>query len=441
MINEYLLDIVLFVNNVVGIFVAVRFLNQLLTKKNINKVITKSGLTMILIISTLINISFEEFIVNLLIGVLLYYSIGELFYEGKKHIKLVAAIFFIVFSMITELLTATVFGIVFGASIQGVRDNVMHLFLGGVVSKILLILLVEIVIKFRSRNASVVSLTSWLLIISIPVISIALAILVVYEPIVNNSFSNSAVYACLAIIYIDLIAFYLFDSIVIQIEENNIIRLREKQLLLQQYQYENIISGHKQVKKIRHDMLSHLITIDGYLEVNKVDEAKNYIGKLNSELDFERQGILSGNVGVDAIINNRMATANEYGIKTSIEVMIPNKFKLDDLDLSVIVGNVLTNAVEACQRIDDGASKYIQFTMKYKRDSILIEVRNSYNEKTIKEKNGRFISSKVSRSNNEIGLGLSNVEAVVKKYDGIFERDMKENEFVIKVIIPDKKIA
>jgi hypothetical protein len=168
---------------------------------------------MILIIATLININFENFLSNLLIGVILYYCIGELFYVGKKHIKLVAAIFFIVFSMITELLTATIFGIVFDASIQGVRENVMHLFLGGVVSKILLILLVEIVIKFRRRNASVVSLSSWLLIISIPVISIALAILVVYEPVVNNSFSNSAVFACLAIIYIDLIAFYLFDSI------------------------------------------------------------------------------------------------------------------------------------------------------------------------------------------------------------------------------------
>jgi sensor histidine kinase regulating citrate/malate metabolism len=279
------------------------------------------------------------------------------------------------------------------------------------------------------------------LVISIPVISIALAILVVYEPVVNNSFSNIAVFACLAIIYIDLIAFYLFDSIVIQIDENSIIRFKEKQLLLQQHQYENIITGHKQVKKIRHDMLSHLITIDGYLEGNKVDEAKNYIGKLNSELDFERQGILSENIGVDAIINNRKAKANECGIQTSVDVMIPKSFNMDDLDLCVILGNVLTNAIEACQRIDDGSSKYIQFVMKYKRDSILIEVRNSYNEKIIKEKNGRYISSKASRSNNGIGMGLGNIEAVTKKYNGVFELDMKENEFVIKLIIPDKKVA
>lgn len=80
--------------------------------------------------------NFNNLVPNLIIGLALNYCIGELFYIGKRHIKLVAAIFFVVFSVATELLTATVFGIVFGASIQGVRENLMHLFLGGIVSKI-----------------------------------------------------------------------------------------------------------------------------------------------------------------------------------------------------------------------------------------------------------------------------------------------------------------
>ncbi len=440
MLKTYLLHIVLFVNNIVGIFVVVRYFNHLLIKKKIKEVNRKSILMMILVIATLMNINFKNFLSNMIIGTILYYSIGELLYVGKKHIKLVVAIFFIVFSMITELMTATIFGLVFDASIQGVRENVMHLFLGGVVSKILLILLVEIVIRFRRRNASAVSLSSWLLIISIPVISIVLAILVVYEPVVNNSFSNSAVFACLAIIYINLIAFYLLDSIVAQIDENNIIRFREKQLLLQQHQYDNIIIGYKQVKKIRHDMLSHLVIIDGYLEKNKVDEAKNYMAKLSSELNFERRGIFSENITVDAIINNRKAKANECGIQTSVDLMIPKSFNINDLDLCVILGNVLTNAIEACQRIDDGGSKYIDFKMKYKRGIILIEVKNSYNIMTIHEKNGKFISSKSFRRSNENGMGLDNIEATIKKYNGVLDLEMNEDEFVIKLVIPDKKI-
>lgn len=295
------------------------------------------------------------------------------------------------------------------------------------------------IVRYRRRNASSVSLSSWLLIISIPIISIILAVAIVYEPVINNSYSNTAVIACLAIIYIDLIAFYLFDNIVAQVDENNVIRFREKQLLLQQHQYENIISSHTQVKKLRHDILGHLITIDGYLNENKVKEAKNYIGKLHEEIDYEKQGILSKNIIVDAIINNRKAKASQLGIEMSCDIMIPERFKIDDMDLSVILGNLLTNTIEACQRIDEGLPKYIHFEMKYKRNSILVKIRNPYNAKTIHGKNGKFMSSKSFRSRNEMGMGLENIKEVIRKYRGIFDSKLTENEFVTNLIIPDKK--
>jgi signal transduction histidine kinase len=60
---------------------------------------------------------------------------------------------------------------------------------------------------------------------------------------------------------------------------------------------------------------------------------------------------------------------------------------------------------------------------------------------TIHKKNGKFISSKSSRKNNEIGMGLGNVESVTKKYGGVFELELIENEFVIKLVLPDKKVT
>lgn len=396
---------------------------------------------MLLFTTTLLNVTFENLVSNLLIGLAFNYFIGELFYCGKRHLKLTVAIFFVVFSVISELLTAVLSGLVFGASIIGIRDNIMHLFLGGVVSKCLLILFFESVVKISKKNASEVSLKSWVLIMSIPVVSIILAILVVYEPIINNVFSNTAVLACLVILYIDLISFYLFDNIVFQIHENNVIRFREKQLILQHHQYENIISGHEKIKRLRHDMLGHLITINEYLKTKNLEEAKVYIGKLHHEIDFIKQGIFSENIGVDAIINNRIAKADELNIKTSLDVAIPKSLKIDDLDLCVVIGNLLTNAIEACQRMDKDSNRSIHFKMKFKRESIIIESKNTYNLQTIKDKNGRLISSKAFRENNEIGLGLGNIEAVTKKYDGIFNLHRDENEFVVRIIIPDKNVA
>jgi hypothetical protein len=102
------MDIVLFVNNIVGMFVVVRFLNNLMTKKNIKETNRRWGLAFVLVIATLLNINFENLTSNLLLGLILNYAIGELFYIGKRHIKLVVSIFFVLFSVITELLTALV---------------------------------------------------------------------------------------------------------------------------------------------------------------------------------------------------------------------------------------------------------------------------------------------------------------------------------------------
>ncbi|WP_341876819.1 GHKL domain-containing protein [Defluviitalea saccharophila] len=441
MIQEYASDLLLLVNNTVGLFLVIRFLNHLLDKRDIEKIRRRWEKILILIVSVTINILVENLGVSLLWGIIIFFLVGDLFYQGKKHVKLVVAIFIVVFSFAVELTTAVLSGLLFETSILDVRNNVMHLFLGGIISKLLLMLLVEVIIRFRRSNASKISLGSWLLIISIPIISIVLAVISVYEPMINNSASNMSILSCISIIYINLIAFYLFDNIITQIDENHQIRLREEQLLLQQYQYKNIISGHNKVKMIRHDMLGHLIAIDGYLTNNKIEEAKSYIKKLHNELDFSRQGILSENVAVDAIINNRKTIAKELGIEMNHDIMIPQNMKINDMDICVVLGNALNNSIEACQRIGEDIQKYINLKMRYKKEVLLIDVRNPYNIDTIKVRNGHFVSSKPFRRKEEIGTGIGNIKAVAEKYNGLCETEMLSDVFVLKVMIPDKIIG
>ncbi|MBF7097692.1 sensor histidine kinase [Alkalibacter mobilis] len=353
------------------------------------------------------------------------------------RVKLIIAVFIVIFSFITELITAMSFGLLFGASIQGVRDNPMHLFLGSVVSKILLILLIEVVIRFRRRKASNVSLSSWLLILSIPLVSVVLAVISVYQPVINNTFDDLGVIACLSIVYINLMAFYLFDNIIVQTDENNQFRFKEEQLLLQQNQYKNIIAGYDQVKRIRHDMLGHLITISGYLKNSQIKKAMDYIKEIHSDLDLSNQGIISTNVAVDAIINNRSSKAKKLGIGFEHEIMIANNMQINDVDLCIILGNALNNAIEACQRIDGNIPKKIDVKLKYKRNSLLIEVKNPCDCSTIKMRNGLYLSSKPYRATNSIGTGIGNIKSVVEKYRGLCEMDFQSDIFLFRAVIPD----
>ena len=144
---------------------------------------------------------------------------------------------------------------------------------------------------------------------------------------------------------------------------------------------------------------------------------------------------------MDAIVNNQISKANEFGIITIIDIAIPKKINIDDMDLCVVIGNLLTNSIEACQRINDDTLKHVKFIMRYKQDSTIIETTNSYSSDTVNEIVGGFTSSKAFRNKGEFGMGLSNIELVIKKYNGIFDINRNESEFIVKIIIPDKRVT
>lgn len=336
-----------------------------------NEKIRIGGLGGILLLAIALNVVIEKSNVLLIISFGIFFIIAYLFYNGKIHIKMIMAIFIVIFSYLMELIAALVIVAVFGNVLYDIRHNMMLLLLGGIISKILLIFFAEIIIRFRKNNASQVSLRSWLLILSIPVFSVVLSVTSVYEPILKDEFSVISVLACVSIVYINVIVFYLFDSIVFQVNENNQFRFREKQLLIQKNQYENVIDGYNQVKRVRHDMVNHLLVLDGYLANQQYHEALEYIHKLNDELDFGKRGIVSSNVAIDALIGNGKLKAAKEGIDFECEVMIPRKLKIDEMDICIVLGNLLNNAIEACIRIDDErVSKRIMLKMYYKRKYI-----------------------------------------------------------------------
>lgn len=442
MSHKQIFELIMLLNNFVGITVVIRFYNGFLEKKD--KTRLKQGIMFMVIIffSTSLNIITQHVNISVILAYLIYLTIAMIYFQGNIHIKMVACTFFVIFSMVTELLTAFLLISVFDMGIQGLRDNLLSLLLGGVVSKLLLMLIIEIIIRILSLKASRVSISSWILIITIPVISIYISIISVYKSVLLNQFSMEALLLCLTMLYINLITLYLFDNIITQIDKNNQMRLREEQLLIQQKQYQNIITGYEQVKKIRHDMLNHLTSLRGYLDDAKYQEAQIYIGRLRGDLVSSVKEIISGNIVIDALINNRKKEAANNDIIFNIDIIVPCELNIDDIDLCIILGNALDNACEACHRItEENDKKEINLIMKYKNSKLLIDLRNSYNELTIKCIDGQYVSSKDYRMKNSYGIGFNNMTSVINKYGGTLKSEINKDYFELKILVPDKKIS
>lgn len=436
--QAYIMPMIMAINNLVGIFIAIRLYNHIFDKKALSRIKRRIGYGLVFLFSLALNILFSNVEISLISAFSIFLILGIVFYNGKLHMKIIAAVFVVIFSFVTELITALILSIVFGDIMSHIRENLMLLFLGGIVSKLLLITLVEFIVRFRRPNASKVTLSSWFLIISIPIVSLVMSVTSVYEPILNNEFNGISIFACLSILYINVMTFYLFDSIVIQVHENNEYKFREEQLLMQRDQYESIIEGYNQVKKVRHDMIGHLISIEAYITNNQYEEVRAYLHKLNQELDFSKTGIISNNVVVDALINNRIGLAESATINFAEDILIPSKLKIDDMDLCIVVGNALNNAIEGCQRVEDTSHREINLKMRYKQNCLFIEVKNSYKKDSIRLKSDKFVSSKKFRKAGELGIGISHIETIVSMYGGTMEIELMENAFMTKIMMSDQ---
>lgn len=178
-----------------------------------------------------------------------------------------------------------------------------------------------------------------------------------------------------------------------------------------------------------HDYKNQLQVIGRMLETDSVETVQEYISKLTGSLIKEADFINTNHSAVNAVLNIKYKEAEEKGISLNVKCSDLSQVAVEESDLVVLLGNLLDNAIEACAAEEN--NKYIQFKMILEERQLFLSTKNrSRNSLTME--NGRFISTK--RDSGRLGIGTANMEAIVRKYGGIFVLK-KENEYVKAVIV------
>jgi sensor histidine kinase regulating citrate/malate metabolism len=100
------------------------------------------------------------------------------------------------------------------------------------------------------------------------------------------------------------------------------------------------------------------------------------------------------------------------------------------VDLCLILGNLLENAVEAASKFD--GQRYLKVKVKFEKGNLLIQVKNSHQEKIQHIRSDVWKSTKVDSANH--GIGLQSVRRTVDKYHGTFLiEDTIPNEFKARI--------
>ena len=190
--------------------------------------------------------------------------------------------------------------------------------------------------------------------------------------------------------------------------------LMNSKLKLQEEYYSSLEESQMQVRKLYHDMKNHLENISN-LNQNS-EESRQYIDELKDQLNNSNDVKSTGNAIVDIILNEKKKVCIKEGVDFEINVNSKDLSFMKNADISNIFSNVLNNAIEACQKIENG-EKYIKLEA-YK----------------IKRAGSRFITEK--KDDFVHGIGIRSIETSAKAYDGDVVIDYDDDKFIIKILIP-----
>ena len=208
-------------------------------------------------------------------------------------------------------------------------------------------------------------------------------------------------------------------------------RLSDFQDSVLKKQRDEVQNIYQTMRAWRHDYHNHMQSIKAMLEMGKKAELSEYLDNLEKDLDSIDIAIRTGNVGLDAILSSKVSIARKNNIEVNCTAKVPQDLKISDVHLCAIVGNLMDNAIEACEKIPAACPRFIRIYIGLFKSQLYISVSNSN-----KEKKRRRLSELVTSKLGEHGFGLRRIDKLAEKYDGYVNRKNEPGIFATEVMLP-----
>lgn len=205
-----------------------------------------------------------------------------------------------------------------------------------------------------------------------------------------------------------------------------------KKLDMQYKYYLMAKESQEKMRQVYHDMNNHMENIK--LLKDSSEDINKYINNIENEVKGSKNIYNTGNVLLDIIFHEKSKICIENSIDFNVGIDFSKCEFIEMIDISSIFSNLIDNAIEACNKIDDNnIEKYITIKSTFIKGYYLVRCENSKINKVIIKNNKIFTSKKDKFFH---GIGLESIKSSIKKYNG--ELKIKDNKykFIATIYIP-----
>ena len=384
---------------------------------NINKkvfVLSCVILTMLQFANTSIFLSKSPIVI---IGSLLYALCFFVLHKVKWYFKILYALFIYVIFALSEIMVGMILAATFSIDISFMQDNVLLFAICTLTSKFLSYIFI-LFTKRKWFKADLNSLRQNLILVLFLPISTFLILVVLLRccyQINETGFHITVLIVSLILVFANIAVFYIVDKQNVLIQTKEKLLFAEKHISNQLIHYQELYKYQNELRIFRHDIRNRLEVLIRLIKNSQLDKAMDIMQANLDWLEESTNNIVnSGNPIIDAILQSKLHNAKEMGIVLNISTKLAGEIKIDEMELAIVLGNALDNAIEAVENMHNPIEKWIEFSLMTTDDRISILVSNPV-ESDIDTEN--LFTTKKNKEKH--GYGIKSIKAVAERYDGM----------------------
>lgn len=357
--------------------------------------------------------------------------IVSMFYHKKLVWKICASLFLSVLIYVSDIIAISSMMLFIAG------DEIVFVMIKLVFGKIIMMVLEIIAVKsLTSFGKGSLSYGWWVSVIVSPILSILVLCTISQMDSIMKSEYMPVVFlpVAMGLIFINYFVYILCDNMIYKQHTDKQALLLKQQVDYYQNQYQLAVHTQKETLKFRHDMKNILLGLRSELDAGKVTEGKEMIEKLIVDFSSVKKVAHSGNIVIDSIINFKEKQADQYSIPFQLDFHFPNNIILNTRAISVILGNAIDNAIEACKDIKS-QGKYIKIQFNYENDSLFINIENPFSGSIRTGIGGRILTTK--NNNKQHGIGLQSIREMVESVNGIIDISYSNQIFKLQIALFD----
>lgn len=185
-------------------------------------------------------------------------------------------------------------------------------------------------------------------------------------------------------------------------------------------------------RKMTHDYRAQLSTLSELLNQGDLEEAKAFLSEMKVHQSERVLLINTHNAAIDAVLNQKGYAAQKQGIDMRFRVNDLSALRLPRVDVTIVLGNLIDNAMEACLQIPE-SERWIGVQILYGQRTLSISIINP--SRPVRIVDGQIATTKPQPLMH--GFGLRNVEDILDRHHAEYTVSFEDGRFIFTADWPD----